>query len=229
MNKSALLLGFITFTTKVWIWAKLHLLCNKCSFYLVCSLCISSFVLLFFRSKICWNSQLWINSKSWRFWESLRRSTRSWWPILPSNSGWMENPAKSSWLRISTIGMVLLMWQIQFSGGGFISPWFYKEAAMKNFSKCVGKTIGIESSFQWNPKTISATLLKLTLLHGCFSRFLNSTNSIKSRNAPHFPLSEINWKLWCNMVHCLLHYGSVPYEIVWIPFVTKQLFLWLAI
>ena len=30
-----------------------------------------------------------------------------------------------------------------------------------------------------------ATLLKLTLLHGCFSRFLNCTNGTKSRNAPH--------------------------------------------
>ena len=30
-----------------------------------------------------------------------------------------------------------------------------------------------------------ATLLKLTLLHGCFSRFLNCTNSNKSPNAPH--------------------------------------------
>ena len=28
-----------------------------------------------------------------------------------------------------------------------------------------------------------ATLLKLTLLHGCFPRFLNCTNSTKSRNA----------------------------------------------
>ena len=63
---------------------------------------------------------------------------------------------------------------------------------MKNFSKSVGKTIATESSFQWNPESISATLLKLTLLHGCFSRILNCTNYIKSRNAPHFPLSEIN-------------------------------------
>ena len=31
-----------------------------------------------------------------------------------------------------------------------------------------------------------ATLLKLTLLHGYFSRFLNCTNGAKSRNAPHF-------------------------------------------
>ena len=31
-----------------------------------------------------------------------------------------------------------------------------------------------------------ATLLKLTLLHGCFSCFLNCTNCTKSRNAPHF-------------------------------------------
>ena len=29
-----------------------------------------------------------------------------------------------------------------------------------------------------------AALLKLTLLYGCFSRFLNCTNSTKSRNAP---------------------------------------------
>ena len=27
--------------------------------------------------------------------------------------------------------------------------------------------------------------LKLTLLHGCFSRFWNCTNGTKSRNAPH--------------------------------------------
>ena len=32
---------------------------------------------------------------------------------------------------------------------------------------------------------LSATLLKLTLLHECFSRFLNCTNGTKSRNAPH--------------------------------------------
>ena len=30
-----------------------------------------------------------------------------------------------------------------------------------------------------------ATLLKLILLHGCFSRFLNCTNGTKLRNAPH--------------------------------------------
>ena len=30
----------------------------------------------------------------------------------------------------------------------------------------------------------SATLLKLTLLHGCFSRFLNCTNTPKSRITP---------------------------------------------
>ena len=31
-----------------------------------------------------------------------------------------------------------------------------------------------------------ATLLKVTLLHGCFSRFLNCMNGTKSRKAPHF-------------------------------------------
>ena len=30
-----------------------------------------------------------------------------------------------------------------------------------------------------------ATLLKLTLFHGCFSRSLNFTNGAKSRNASH--------------------------------------------
>ena len=33
-----------------------------------------------------------------------------------------------------------------------------------------------------------ATLLKSTLLHGCFSGFLNCTNGTKSRNAPYFHL-----------------------------------------
>ena len=36
-----------------------------------------------------------------------------------------------------------------------------------------------------------ATLLKLTLLHGCFSRFLNCTNGTKSRNAPHIDYLSI--------------------------------------
>ena len=29
------------------------------------------------------------------------------------------------------------------------------------------------------------TLLKVTLFHGCFSRFLDCTNGTKSRKAPH--------------------------------------------
>ena len=32
-----------------------------------------------------------------------------------------------------------------------------------------------------------ATLLKVALLHGCFSRFLNCTNGTKSRKASHIP------------------------------------------
>ena len=36
-----------------------------------------------------------------------------------------------------------------------------------------------------------ATLLKLTLLHGCFSRFLNCTNGIKSGNASQISLQCI--------------------------------------
>ena len=34
-------------------------------------------------------------------------------------------------------------------------------------------------------RNLVPTLLKLTLLHGFFSRFLNCTNGTKSRNAPH--------------------------------------------
>ena len=36
----------------------------------------------------------------------------------------------------------------------------------------------------WRSINLPATLLKVTLLHGCFSRFLNCTNGTKSRNAP---------------------------------------------
>ena len=41
------------------------------------------------------------------------------------------------------------------------------------------------------------TLLKVTLLHGCFSRFLNCTNGTKSRKTSHQNLLSIreNWKI----------------------------------
>ena len=38
-----------------------------------------------------------------------------------------------------------------------------------------------------------ATLLKLTLLHGCFSRFLNCTNATKLRNASQIPTGSRVW------------------------------------
>ena len=41
-----------------------------------------------------------------------------------------------------------------------------------------------------NVSKVAKTLRKLTLLHGCFSRFLNCTNGTKSRNAPHFRLTN---------------------------------------
>ena len=37
----------------------------------------------------------------------------------------------------------------------------------------------------------AATLLKSTLLHGCFSRFLNCPNGTKSVNAPHMSYDSI--------------------------------------
>ena len=39
---------------------------------------------------------------------------------------------------------------------------------------------------------ILATLLKLTLPHGCFSRFLICTNATKSHNAPNINLVNEN-------------------------------------
>ena len=38
---------------------------------------------------------------------------------------------------------------------------------------------------------VAGSLLKVTLLHRCFSRFLNYTNGTKSRNASHIVLP---WK-----------------------------------
>ena len=40
--------------------------------------------------------------------------------------------------------------------------------------------------------TRPATLRKLTLLHGCFSGFLNCTNGTKSRNSSHIKDIEVN-------------------------------------
>ena len=37
----------------------------------------------------------------------------------------------------------------------------------------------------WRNVTFSKVLLKETLFHGCFSRFLNCTNGTKSRKASH--------------------------------------------
>ena len=44
-------------------------------------------------------------------------------------------------------------------------------------------------SVNFSSRLKPATLLKLTLVHGCFSRFSNCTDGTKSRNAPHILLS----------------------------------------
>ena len=42
-----------------------------------------------------------------------------------------------------------------------------------------------------------ATLLKLTLFHGCFSRFWNCANATKPRNAPHVPaIFDYDFTFW---------------------------------
>ena len=43
---------------------------------------------------------------------------------------------------------------------------------------------------------VPVTLLKVTLLHGCFSRFLNCTNGTKSRNASRMVFGNIPRKLF---------------------------------
>ena len=64
--------------------------------------------------------------------------------------------------------------------------------------------------YPWRSVTFSkvAILLKVTLLHGCFSRFLNFTNSTKSRNAPHIadhiPLKQTPFKKY---------HSSLPYDV----------------
>ena len=44
----------------------------------------------------------------------------------------------------------------------------------------------------WYHSHKPATLLKLTLLHGCFSRFLNCANGTKTRNASHMKMALNN-------------------------------------
>ena len=52
---------------------------------------------------------------------------------------------------------------------------------MLSRSRKIPIRISLKSTHNWLQP---ATLLKLTLLHGCFSRFLNCTNATKLRNAP---------------------------------------------
>ena len=46
-----------------------------------------------------------------------------------------------------------------------------------------------------------ATLLKVTLLHGCFSRFLSCAHGKKSRNAPHVIFEQNSYLLQCFLFH----------------------------
>ena len=53
----------------------------------------------------------------------------------------------------------------------------------------------------WRGVTFSKVALKVTLLHGCFSRFLNCTHGTKSRNASH---SEFTFVSFLLMKVCLI-------------------------
>ena len=50
--------------------------------------------------------------------------------------------------------------------------------------------------------------IKLTLVHGCFSRFLNCTNSTKSRNAPQLAATFDSGKILRDRLQILLLFAS---------------------
>ena len=50
----------------------------------------------------------------------------------------------------------------------------------------------------YNLKTVKKVLLKATLLHECFSRFLNYTNGTKSRKSSHFNSFQVNVPIYSN-------------------------------
>ena len=58
-------------------------------------------------------------------------------------------------------------------------------------------------------KAKPATLLKVTLLHGCFSRFWNYTNGTKLRNPSHIKYENFTFKTWC---HDLLMQTRVTWD-----------------
>ena len=53
------------------------------------------------------------------------------------------------------------------------------------FMRCVARFGNILKNAKKTHGGVIFTLLKVTLLHGCFSRFINSTNDTKSRYASH--------------------------------------------
>ena len=73
----------------------------------------------------------------------------------------------------------------------FFSSPKLQRSFMQNFNSHFQKQplmqirILFHKGFKYGGRLKPATLLKVTLLHVCFSRFLNCTNGIKSRNASH--------------------------------------------
>ena len=61
----------------------------------------------------------------------------------------------------------------------FCTIWYY----LYNFKNVKNTHGGVLLLVKLQAKSLPATLLKVTLLHECFSRFLNCTNSTKSPNA----------------------------------------------
>ena len=69
--------------------------------------------------------------------------------------------------------------------------WYYLYN-LKNVKNTHG---GVLILVKLQTEAVSATLLKLTILHGCFSRFLNCTNSTKSCHAPHITIQNLKFRL----------------------------------
>ena len=104
----------------------------------------------------------------------------------------MTNSLKSACIS----SVMLLRYYATFKVTKFVSL-FYK------LNTCLQKTttyVGLQAE-----PIFPVTLLKVTLLHGCFLRFLNCTNGAKSRNASHIIYPFFNFgRGFCDSFSMLL-------------------------
>ena len=95
-----------------------------------------------------------------------RLSTYNPGPVCHTQVDWLAEPHGSGWVKKKWISHVVRF-----------ATWYHL-CNLKNVKNTHGGELILV-------KLKPATLLKLTLFHGCFLRFLNCTNGTKSGNAPH--------------------------------------------